>query len=200
MTETTITLPYVFQVEVLTRLKIIFTLLGVAQTPVPPNFEAETLAGLDQLVHFLQASQTKNKPTRLALALPIITKKDGTIMNFQLKNDTIADILITTINDAGAIVAAPAGDVDSVISSDATKLAATIGTMPATSAFAGSPSLHLVPVMKGPFVGVLTATLTDSAGLRQDIVGVDIVEDLTATALSVDLTNVVLTPQPVPAT
>lgn len=159
---------------------------------------------LDQLILFLQAiqaQQEKLKPTRLALALPIITKKDGTVMaNFQLKNDFVADILITTINDAGAIVPAPAGDIDSVISSDPTKLAATIGVMPVPSPFAGSPSLHLVPVMKGPFVGTLTATLTDSAGLRQDVVGVDIVEDLTATALSVDVTNVVMTPQAVPAT
>ncbi len=69
-----------------------------------------------------------------------------------------------------------------------------------SGAFVGSPSLHLAPVMKGPFVGTLTATLTDSAGLRQDIIGVDIVEDTTPTALSVDFGNVVLTPQAVPAT
>lgn len=119
--------------------------------------------------------------------------------NFQLKNDTAADILITAINDVGTIVPAPAGDVDSVVSSDSTKLDATIGVMP-SGAFAGKPSLHLVPLMKGPFVGTLTAALNDSAGLRQDIIGVDIVEDLTATALSVDFTNVVLTPQAVPAT
>ena len=164
------------------------------------SLDAATLAGLDHIITLLQALQTKYKPVRLALALPIITRKDGTVMaNFQLKNDTAADILITTVNDAGAIVPAPAGDVDSVVSSDPTKLAATIATMP-SGAFAGAPSLHLMPVMKGPFVGTLTATLTDSAGLRQDIIGVDIVEDTTATAVSVDFANVVLTPQAVPAT
>jgi hypothetical protein len=163
------------------------------------QFGTALLAALDKIaLNILTKPHQAN--TKIALALPILTLKDGTVMaNYQLKNDVVADILITSINDAKVLVATPAGDIDSVVSSDPGKLNAVIGTMPAPSPFIGMASLRINAVMKGPFTG-LTVTITDSAGLKSDVAGIDIVEDTTPTAISLDFSSVVLTPQPVPAT
>jgi hypothetical protein len=153
---------------------------------------ATSLANIAKIVPSLA---TSNPATRIALALPIITR-NGKVMNFQLANDTVADILITDTNDSGAIVAAVPGDVYSVVSGDPSSLGAVIGKMP-SGPFMGAPSLRVNALVK--LKPGITATVSDADGLKSFIETIDIVESVTPTAISLDLTNVVLTPQAVPA-
>lgn len=131
-------------------------------------------------------------PTRIALELPTHTRKDGTPMpNFELLNDQIVTITIKTTNSAGATEPAPAGDVFSVVSSNPTSLGAAMGTDAA-----GNPAVVLTPLVQAS--PGLSITVSDSAGLAQDVQIVDIVQDLTPTNVVLDLAAATHVSQPVP--
>jgi|SRR5712671_2517644 len=111
--------------------------------------------------------------------------------NLQLKNDVIETIPILTKDAAGDVVPAPAGDVFSVVSSNPASLNAAIGVD-----VAGHPAVvinALVQLSPG-----LSFTVSDSAGLTAFREDVDIVADVTPTAVGLDLTNITSAPQPVP--
>ena len=129
------------------------------------------------------------EPVAIGLALPIITKKGKLMANFEIKCDTVATIPITVLDPEGAIVPAPTGDVFTAVVSDATKLGVTVNASPA--------AIVLTPlVQQSPD---LTVTVTDSAGLSSYIQIVDIVFDLTPSAIGLDTTGATTAPQPVPA-
>ncbi len=116
--------------------------------------------------------------------------------NFELADDTVAAIAIHTVDGAGDVVPAPAGDVFSAVSSDSTKMTAAIGTMP-SGPMAGAVALILTPLVK--LAPGLSATVTDTAALTMEVLPVDIVADLTPKAISLDVVDAVLTPQAIPA-
>ena len=116
-------------------------------------------------------------------------------MNYELANDTVAYIPITTLDAAGAVVPAPSGDAFSAASSNPASLTAAIGVMPAGSAIQG-PALVLTPLVQAS--PGLTVTITDTAGLTSDTQDVDIVQDLTPKSIGLNLTGATTTPQAVP--
>lgn len=150
------------------------------------NLIAELLNSIATIIKATLPSASKIK-----LFLPLITK-NGKIMNFELKCDTIATITITTVDVEGDIVAAPSGDVFSVSSSDATKLTAAIGTDAS-----GHAAVVLTPLVRA--ATGLSITVSDTAKLTSDVQVIDIVADLTPSAIGLDLANATTVSQPVPA-
>lgn len=161
-----------------------------------PQYAAAVLERLDALVKVF--SSPPKKATRIVLALPLIIKKDGTVMaNFELANDTVAWIPIHVVDASGDVVPAPSGDVFSAVSSDATMMTAVIGVMPSGPS-AGAVALSLTPMVKA--ASALTVKVTDTSALTEADLTVDIVGDLTPKAINLDTVDVVTTPQAVPAT
>jgi hypothetical protein len=140
-------------------------------------------------------AKASSHATRIALALPVITR-NGKIMNFELTDDTVAAIAIHTVDANGDVVPAPTGDIFTAVSSDPTKMTATIGTMP-SGPMMGATALILTPMVK--LASNLTATVTDKAALTMEMLIVDIVANLTPKAISLDTVDAVMTPQAVPA-
>jgi hypothetical protein len=111
--------------------------------------------------------------------------------NYQLQNDWVVSVPVVAHDAAGDVVPAPSGDVFSVSADNAASLNVAIGTMSN-----GNPAIvmnALVQVSPG-----INVTLSDSAGLEVDTFAVDIVQDVTPTALGVDFTATEHTMQPVP--
>jgi hypothetical protein len=158
------------------------------------GLNAAFTARVDQVLrHYLRPCRDA---VSIKLALPIITRNGKIMSNYELVNDAVVDIMITTIDAAGNLVPPPPSDVFTVVSSDMASLNAIIGTMP-SGPFAGKTSLRinaLVALKPG-----LTATISDSAGLTTDVLTIDIVADPTPKAITLDLVDAVLTPQAVPA-
>jgi hypothetical protein len=117
--------------------------------------------------------------------------------NFELLDDTVAAIAIHTVDAAGDVVPAPAGDIFSAVSSDPTKLTATIGTMP-SGPMKGAVALIIAGLVK--IASGLTVTITDTSALTSAVLTVDIVADLTPKAISLDVVDAVFIPQAVPST
>ena len=191
----TIGLPYAFEAEVEIQLFEILALLHLAPNLTPPNFEAQTISALDQVVAYLKAAQTtKNKPARILLGAPLKLKNGKlTVANIELANDEILIIPILTDDAAGVPVPPPAGDTFSVVSSSPS-LMAVIDTTTLTPA--GTPGVKInatVQVSPG-----LTFTVSDSAGLTTFVQGVDIVADTTPMAITLDTAHEVMQSQPVP--
>ncbi len=118
--------------------------------------------------------------------------------DFPLLNNEVYDFPIVTRDAAGAIVPANAGDVDTV-STAATAIAATLGTMPS-----GAPSCHIVPLVQESDTanggGGLVVTITDSNGLPMSGVPTfSVGPSLAPATVGLDLTGVVTASQPVPA-
>jgi hypothetical protein len=111
---------------------------------------------------------------------------------FELKNINIATISILTIDAAGDKVPPISGDVFSVVSSDPTKMTAAMG-VDAT----GNPAIVLTPLVR--LAPGLTATVSDTSALTSDVQIVDIVNDVTPAAVSLDLASATFATQPMPA-
>lgn len=131
------------------------------------------------------------QPVSIGLALPTLTRNGETVPNTELKNDTTLTITILTRDAAGATVPAPSGDTFTVASSNPASLGAAIGTDKN-----GAPAVVLTPLVQAS--PGLTVTVSDSSGLTQDVETFDIVQDLTPTAISLDLADAVTAPQAVP--
>lgn len=111
--------------------------------------------------------------------------------NFELPNDEVVTIDIESTNSAGVVEPLPAGDTFTVTSSSPS-LGAAIGV-----GSAGGPAIVLTPtVQESPNI---TVTVTDSAGLTQVVLLVDIVQDVTPTNLVLDVADATHVSQPVPA-
>jgi hypothetical protein len=111
--------------------------------------------------------------------------------NFELPNDEVVTIDIETTNSVGTVEAAPAGDVFTVVSSAPASLGAAIGV-----GTAGAPAIVLTPLVQvSPGI---TVTVSDSAGLAQVALTVDIVQDVTPTNLILDVADATHVSQPVP--
>lgn len=142
-----------------------------------------------KILSLLEAKQPK--ATRIVLEVPTVTRK-GKIMNYELKNDTIATIGIKTTDAAGAVVPSPVGDTFTVSSGNPASLGAALG-----ADASGNPAIVLTPLVRAsPNVVV---TVSDSSGLPNVTLIVDIVQDVTPTNVILDTADATLAPQPVPA-
>ena len=118
-----------------------------------------------------------------------------------LFNDTQYWFLIDDDDAAGAVVPAPAGDVNAVASGSAS-LTMTVEPMPSGPS-AGKPSVHVVPTVQLSDAsnggGGISCTLSDTAGLPMPIiVTFSIGPNPTPTSLALDTATVVTTTQAVP--
>ncbi len=121
--------------------------------------------------------------------------------DFPLLNDTQYWFLIDDDDAAGAVVPAPAGDVNSVASGSAS-LTMTVEPMPSGPS-AGMPSVHVVPMVQLSDAsnggGGITCTLSDTAGLPMPvIVSFSIGPNTAPTSLALDTATVVTAAQAVP--
>lgn len=112
--------------------------------------------------------------------------------NFELPNDEIVTVSILTQNGAGATEPPPASDTFMVTGSNPASLNAVLGTDAA-----GGPAVVMNALVKSS--PGLTVTVSDSAGLAQYVLTVDIVEDVTPTNIVLDVADATHTSQPVPA-
>ena len=151
----------------------------------------------DALVFSLQQLEAM-RPVALRLAVPLRALKSGEIMaNLEVANDEVLYIPILTDNEAGKPVPAPTGDTFVVASDDATKIALTIDAIP-SGPMQGQPCVKIVPMVQTTSAAV-GGTLTDSVGLTKFTWLMDIVQDTTPKALSLDFADEVVVSQPVPA-
>jgi hypothetical protein len=123
---------------------------------------------------------------RIRLALPSITKKGILMANFELANDEVATIPILVDDAAGNPVPPPTGDTFTVTSSNPASLGAAIS---------GSNVVLTPLVQASPGI---TITVSDSAGLTSFAQLVDIVQDLTPKAITLDLAAATEVGQAVP--
>lgn len=131
------------------------------------------------------------KATKIALELPYVTRKGVHMPNYELPSDGVATITIKTTNSSGVVEPTPAGDTFAVVSSNPASLGAAIG-----KDASGAPAVVLTPlVQQSPNI---TITVSDSAGLAQDVQIVDIVLDVNPKNIILDLADAVVTPQPTP--
>jgi hypothetical protein len=165
----------------------------VARTTL--SVEAETLADLDSIIAILQALRANHKPMRILLGAPLVLKNGKlTVANIELPNDEVLIIPILTDNDVGMPVPPPPGDVFSV-STSSPSLSAAIDITTLTPP--GTPGVKInanVQVSPG-----LSFTISDSAGLPVFVQGVDIMNDTTPKAITLDIPHAVVQSQPVPA-
>ena len=160
---------------------------GIAQIA----FSIQSLVATSKEISTTLKVLVPNPAKQIRLALPSITRKGVLMANFELANDEVATIPILVDDAAGQPVPAPAGDVFSVVSSNPASLGATIGTTAA-----GNPAVILTPLVQAsPNLSIMVG---DSAGLSTFTQGVDIVGDTTPKAITLDLTKVTETSQPVP--
>lgn len=157
-----------------------------------PHSLIHTLRRIEvKLDAILRLLEPQHEAVQIGLALPTITRNGAIVPNIQLANDTIETITIVTTDAAGATVAAPAGDVFTVVSSNPASLTAAIGTDKS-----GAPAVVLTPLVQ--VSPGLTFTVTDSAGLASDAQGVDIVADLAPKAIGLDIADATTVAQAVP--
>jgi hypothetical protein len=151
---------------------------------------ARACAGIERLGERVLLIVERGKPTKIVLCLPTRTVKGIVMPNFELPNDEVVTISIETTNSNGAVEPVPAGDVFTAKSSSAS-----LGV--AVSADKnGNPTLVLTPLVQAsPGISV---TVTDSAGLAQATLVVDIVPDVTDTNIVLDVADATHTSQPVP--
>jgi hypothetical protein len=128
--------------------------------------------------------------TRIAVELPMIRKKDGTMANFEINDDWVVTATIKTTNSAGDTEPVPPGDVFSV-SSSSPSLGVAIGTDAS-----GNPAVVMTPMVQAS--PAITVTVGDSAGLTAFSFVVDIVPDVTPTNIVVDLADATHITQPTP--
>ena len=195
--QTTVSIPYQFEAEVLIRLEQILALLHIAPTPTSLNFEAVVLAGLDEIITFLQAQKTKTKPVRIVAGNRLIVVKGHlmvTTPTYTLNNDAIVYTVINVEDAAGTVVPAPSGDTYSITmgpptaqSGTGNPLNAVIGVVPATLSNGTTPPNAGAPcwiynALNMTFSGVLV-TVSDADGETAYMETVNGVADLAPTTI-----------------
>lgn len=108
--------------------------------------------------------------------------------NFELPMGKTAFLAIHTVDKAGDVVPAPVGDVFFASSADETMIVASVEL---SGPLQGAPELKMVSMALGVGIAV---TISDSAGLQTDTILVDVVADLTPSAITVDEANAVFVP------
>jgi hypothetical protein len=155
-------------------------------------FSKEFRRDVDEILAILRRLDPHNQAVRIGLALPTITRNGVIVANIELKSDTIETVTITTTDAPGQTVPAPAGDTFTVVSSSPS-LTAVIG-----KDANGNPAVVLTAaVIASPG---LSFTVSDSAGLKTITQIVDIVPDLTPSAIGLDITDATTVPNPTPPT
>lgn len=151
----------------------------------------ERLERIEKLLLEILARLPRNKARRIVLGFPTAIRKGTNEMaDIALQDDLVYTIPILTDDGAGNPVPAPAGDVFTVASSSPS-LTAAIG---ATAA--GAPAIILTPTVLAGTGYVVT--VTDSAGLAQDVATFDITQDQAAKSIALDFANETTVSQPAP--
>lgn len=153
-----------------------------------PEVKIEFVASVEQ-VKAMVAALESSTARRLLIEKPIFMK-DGNMANFELPMGETAFLAIHTVDKAGDVVPAPAGDVFSASSADEAMIVASVDVMP-SGPLQGTPALKMVSVALASGVSV---TISDSAGLQIDTILVDVVADLTPSAITVDEADAVFVP------
>lgn len=179
-------MPIEFEITFDNRAQFAFDIIA-QQLEAIANSNRATEKQLALIAKALLAASAKS----IRLALPTVTRKGVVMANFELANDEVATIGILVDDASGAPVAAPAGDVFTVVSSNPASLGAAMGTTAA-----GGPAIVLTPLVQ--VSPGLQVTVTDSAGLTAFTQLIDIVQDTTPKAITLDITNAVEVAQPVP--
>lgn len=134
----------------------------------------------------------RHRARHLALELPTLIR-NGTIMpNVELLNNDVLTIVIQAKNSDGIVVPYPAGDTFTAASSDPASLNAVIGANASGQATVTVNALV-------PLASNVTVTVSDSAGLTPVPQVFDIVADVKAVALALDIADATHAPQAVPA-
>jgi hypothetical protein len=129
---------------------------------------------------------SRNPPTRIVLALPIITRNGVPMPNLEIANDTVVTIPIQTQDAGGQVVPPQSGDTFTAVSS----LPASLGVA------VNGANLVLTPLVQAsPGISV---TVSDADGLTQAVQLCDIVPDLSPKNIVLDLAGETTTSQPVP--
>ena len=143
-----------------------------------------------EILHLLRKGR---RPARIALELPAIRDKKGTVMaNFELKNDQVATVTLKTVNDQGAVEPYPAGAIFTAQSNDVASLGVAIGVDAG-----GNPAVILTPLVQASPNQSFTVNGND--GLASVTQIVDIVADNSPTNVILDLADATFASQPVPA-
>lgn len=130
---------------------------------------------------------------RLALEIPTSIRGDGTMANYQLKNDSIDTITIKEVVDAtGAPAPVSPGDVFTAASGDTAAVNAVIGTDAA-----GNPALVINALVQA--ASGITITVSDAMGAKAATLVVDVVADVVPVDIVLDVADATHAPQPVPA-
>lgn len=140
----------------------------------------------------LRSKRHRPEVTRLAFGLPTSIREDGTMANYQLKNDSIDTFPIMGVDDATQQPAAlPPGDTFTATSDNAAVNAAI------TAADAnGNPTLTINATVRA--ASSVTVTVADSAGSKVATLLVDVVADVVPEDLVIDTTKVTHATQSVP--
>jgi hypothetical protein len=134
----------------------------------------------------------RTRATRIALELPAMFQKGQHRMsNFQLLDDETATITIKTTDDSGTTEPVPAGDVFTAVSAKPASLQAAIG-----ADAAGNPALILTPLVQASTS--IAVTVSDSKGLAEASLAVDIVQDTRPANIVLDVADATFTPQAAP--
>jgi hypothetical protein len=164
------------------------------------QFAEALIHRLDKIIALLSP---KLPPSRIVLGLPLLIRNGKIMANIELKNDVVEWIPIWTVNSVGTLELAPTGDVFSVAmgapasqSGTGVPLNAVIGVMPSGD-MVGAVALGMNALNK--LAAGIPITVSDTSGLTVYTNLVDIVEDVTPTAVTLDLPGAVMVPQPVPA-
>ena len=122
-----------------------------------------------------------------------------------IKDDTVAYIPLVAFDAAGAIVPAPAGDTDAIVSGLPASLAMVVSTLPSPIGPypAGFPAAQLTPMVVESDAanggGGITMTITDTAGLAEEAAYTfSVVQDTAPTKVGLDTLNILTVPQALP--
>ena len=133
----------------------------------------------------------------IRLGFPLSLRKDLTVANYQLQDDTVAFFPLQTLDEAGNPVAPQAGDTFTVAltpptGASPTAVTAAIGVMPGTT----NPAVVLTPgVQNSPGWAF---TVSDADGLPALTEGFDIVADIAPKRIAVNVADVVTQAQTAP--
>lgn len=129
---------------------------------------------------------------RLAFGFPTSTRGDGSMANYQLKNDFIDTFPVTGVDDATQQpVPLPTGDTFTA-ASDNPAVNAVMG-----ADASGAPTLSINATVQ--LAQNVTVTVSDSAGSKVATMMVDVVADVLPEDLVINTDAVTHAPQPVPA-
>jgi hypothetical protein len=157
----------------------------------------DRLERIEQLCREILRRLPPITPTHIALGNPVAFRKDGTVANYQLLDDTVAYFPVVTLDAEGNPVPPQSGDTFSVAltaptGASPTAVTASIGVMPGTT----NPAVVLTPAVQNS--PGWSFTVTDADGLPAISEGFDIVADVAPKSIEINVAGVVTQPQSPP--